>query len=97
LSGCILQRNPAGLQHVSVSRNLQRQVRILFDKEDSDSLLTVDFQNLFKNQLNKQWRDALRRFVQHQEFRFAHQRAANGQHLLLAAGKRAGDLLQSLL
>ena len=38
-----------------------------------------------------------RRLVQHQQLGLAHQRAAHGQHLLLAAGERACHLLAALL
>ena len=39
----------------------------------------------------------MRRLVEQQQLRPAHQRAADGQHLLLAAGQRAGQLRAALL
>ena len=42
-------------------------------------------------------RDAQGGFIEHQAFRFAHQRPTDGQHLLLAAAERPGGLLLALL
>ena len=39
---------------------------------------------------------AERRLVEQQNLRIGHQRAADRQHLLLAAGQRAGDLAEPL-
>ena len=47
--------------------------------------------------LHDQRREAQRRLVQKQELRAAHERAGDGQHLLLAARERAAALLQALL
>ena len=52
---------------------------------DGDALLAVDFNDLLKNRFHQQWRDAQRRFVQQQHARLAHERATDGQHLLLAS------------
>ncbi len=46
---------------------------------------------------NHQRREAERGFVQHQQARAAHQRAADRQHLLLAAGQGAAALGHALL
>ena len=42
-------------------------------------------------------REAHRRLVEQQEFRFGHQRATEREHLLLATGQRSGRLTQPLL
>ena len=47
--------------------------------------------------LHQQRRQAHGGLVQQQHLGFAHQRAANGQHLLLTAGKRSGNLPAALL
>ena len=57
----------------------------------------VDLDDLLENRLHQQRRDAERRLVEHQALRLAHQRAADREHLLLAAGERAGGLLLALL
>ena len=43
-----------------------------------------------------QRREAEKRLVEEQQARLAHQRAADRQHLLLAAGQRSGGLLAPL-
>ncbi len=55
----------------------------------------VDLHDLLEDRADQPRRDAERRLVEHQEFRVAHQRAADGEHLLLAAGERAGGLLHA--
>ncbi len=41
--------------------------------------------------------EAERGLVEHEELRIAHERAADGEHLLFAAGERAGALLEPFL
>jgi hypothetical protein len=50
-----------------------------------------------ENLLHHDRRQAHRRLVEQQQLGPAHQGAADGQHLLLAAGKRAGQLAGALL
>ena len=90
--GLILQDDATGLEHVAVVRDFEREVGVLFDEQDGDAVLAVDLDDLFENRFHEQRRDAERRLVEHEEFRLAHQRAADGEHLLFAAGQRAGDL-----
>ena len=49
-----------------------------------------------KDLLNEDRSEAHGRLVEHQELRLRHERSAHGEHLLLAAGERTGDLLAAL-
>ena len=49
-----------------------------------------------KDLLNEDRSEAHRRLVEHQKLRLRHERSAHGEHLLLAAGERTGDLLAAL-
>ena len=60
-------------------------------------MILVNLHDFFEDRTDQPGRDAERGLVEHEEFRVAHQRAADGEHLLFAAGERAGGLLQALL
>ena len=57
----------------------------------------VDVADDVEDLLDQDRRQAHRRLVQQQHARLGHQRAADGEHLLLAAGERAGHLARALL
>ena len=86
----------AGFQDVAVGGDFQGEIGVLLDEQDGDALGAVDLHDLFKNRGDEARGDAERGFVEHQEFRAAHERAADGEHLLFAAGERAGGLLEAL-
>ena len=92
-----MQDDTARFQHVAVARNLQGQVGILFHEKDRNPLVPVDLDDLLKDLLHQQRSDTERRFIQHEEFRFAHEGPADGEHLLLAARERPGNLLLAFL
>src|SRR6478736_4264822 len=94
--GGIAQDHAAGLQHEPVAGDFQREVGVLLHQQDGDAAAAVDLHDALEDGLHQQRRDAKRGLVQHQEFRLSHQCAADGQHLLLAAGKRARLLLLAL-
>ena len=50
-----------------------------------------------ENLLDQNGGEAHGGFIQHQQLRMNHEAAAHGKHLLLTAGKRAGNLLAALL
>ncbi len=50
-----------------------------------------------KDLLDQNGRKTHGRLVEHKELGVAHEGATHGEHLLLAAGKGAGDLLAALL
>ncbi|MCS6766214.1 MAG: hypothetical protein MO847_07255 [Candidatus Protistobacter heckmanni] len=72
-------------------RGGQRLARVLLDEQDGGALrgyLAHDLEDL----LHHQWRGAHRGFVEQQQPGPRHERAGHGEHLLLAAGERAGEL-----
>ena len=71
-------------------------MRVLFDEEDRRPL-GVDLADDAEDRLHHLRRQAERRLVEEQHLRLRHQRARDGQHLLLAAGERSGVLLDALL
>jgi hypothetical protein len=77
--------------------DFEREVRVLFDEQDGQAEFAVDLDDLFENGLHEDRCDAEARFVEHQALRLAHERAADGEHLLFAAAERAGGLLLALL
>ena len=90
------ERDRAGLQNIGPVGHLKRHLRILLDEQDGRAgfvQLADDVEDL----LDQQWSQTHRRLVQHQQLRLTHHRAAHRQHLLLAAGERAADLLAALL
>ena len=64
--------------------------------EQNRNALRVDLPDDLENPRDDLRREAERRLVEHQQLRFAHQRAADGKHLLLAAGERSAELLAAL-
>ena len=76
--------------------DLQRQMRVLLDEEDGHALL-VDLLDDVEDGLHHGRRQAERWLVEEQEPGSRHQGARDRQHLLLAAGQRAGHLRRALL
>jgi hypothetical protein len=72
-------------------REGQRVARVLLDHEDADAA-GVDPSHLRKNLADVDWAEAGRRLVQEQQLRLAHEGAAHGNHLALAAGQLPGLL-----
>ena len=84
------------LQHVGQVRDLQRHVGVLLDQQHGDAL-AVDLPDDGEDVLHHQGRKAQGGLIQHHQLGAGHQRPAHGQHLLLAAGERAGQLPAALL
>ncbi len=88
--------NPPVLQHVSIIRHVQRGGRELLHQQHRDSFVLQprdDPEHFF----HQDGRQAHRRFVQQHQFRIQHHGAGHGQHLLFAAGQRAGQLVAAFL
>jgi len=84
-----VQANPAGVQQVGVVAAFQRKLYVLLDKQDGDAgpgKIQDDVEDLLDDLRCK----TERWLVKHQQLRLGHQRAADGKHLLLAAGHAAG-------
>ena len=85
----------ARLEDVGAVGPLERLGGVLLDEQHGGALL-VDLRDDVEDLLDELGRQPHRRLVQQQQLRVGHQRAADGQHLLLAAGHRAGDLRSAL-
>ena len=59
-------------------------------------LTAHDLPQRLQKLVDDNWREAFERFVQQHYSRIEDQRAPDRQHLLLAAGKRAGELVAAL-
>src|SRR5258708_17203647 len=86
------ERDLPGLHDIAAMGEAERVVRVLLDQEHRDLLLLVDLADHLEDLLDDERREAERRLVEQQEARAAHQRAADRQHLLLAARERAAAL-----
>jgi hypothetical protein len=93
--GVLVHHDLAGLHHVAVGGDRQRHVGVLLDEQDRGALL-VDLDDHVPDLLHDQRREAERGLVEQQVARLGHQRAPEGEHLLLAAGEVAGELLAAL-
>lgn len=93
---CAGKRNAPLFKHISAVGNRKRLARVLLHQQDRCAG-SMEFADDVENLLHKDRRKAHGRFIQHKQLRVAHHRAAHGKHLLLASGKRACNLLFTLL
>jgi len=82
---------PPGLEHISAGGERERAPRVLLDEQDRDAVL-VDAPNHPEDLAREDRRQPERGLVEEQQPRPRHQRAADREHLLLAAREGAGDL-----
>ncbi len=75
---------------------LQCGVRVLLDEQHGGAF-GFDLVNRAEDRLADDGREAEGGFVKEQQLRVRHQGASHGQHLLFAAGKRPGALLDPFL
>src|SRR5579863_1421159 len=85
----------ASVENDRLIGNLKRELPVLLDQNDGLSFFLQPLDGA-ADLRDDQWGEAFRRFVEQQHTRVAHQRAADRQHLLLAAGERAGELRMAL-
>src|SRR5688572_29108363 len=83
------------LHQVEALRHAQRHVRVLLDEEDGRAV-AVQIGDDGEDLLDDERGEPKGRLVHQQELRPRHQGARYGEHLLLAAGKRAGELRRAL-
>ena len=84
------------LENIGVVRDGERLERILLH-EQNGLAHGLDLADGIENGVDQQRREAEGRLVEHDEVGRGHDAAAHRQHLLLAAGERAGDLIFALL
>ena len=75
--------------------DFKRLVDILLHQQDSD-LIGVDAANTREEFSYEQWRQAERRFIQHEQPGLGHESPTDGHHLLFPATERAHELMLSL-
>src|SRR6516164_4263624 len=88
--GLAVEHHAAVLQHIAVTRVLQRHAGILLREQERHRLLGVEIADDLENLLDQLRREPHRRFVQQDRLRPRHQRASNRTHLLFAAGDISG-------
>jgi len=91
------QRDETVDHDVAAMREFQRVIGVLLDDQHGEAVLAIECADGVKDLPCDERREAERGLVQHQETGAAHQRAADGQHLLLAAGQRAAALRDTFL
>src|SRR5712692_6520594 len=88
--------DPPGIEDHGVIRQAERELDVLLDQQDRLPF-GLEARDGAPDFGDDQRRQALGRLVHQQDAWIAHQRAADGEHLLLAARERAGVLLGALL
>jgi hypothetical protein len=87
------QHHPAGLEDIAVIAGFERLGDALLDEQQSDPVLAVERRDALKDQIRDRRSQAHGRLVEQQQLRRGGDAAADRQHLLLAAGQRAGELV----
>jgi hypothetical protein len=82
-------------QHVGAVRNRLGEAYILFGQQDRKAAL-LQFNDGVGDLLNDYRRNAFGRFIEQHDQRIAHQRARDGQHLLLAAAHATTEAMAHL-
>ena len=95
VGGGAFQGDFACLHDIGAVGDLESGDGVLFHQQHGEAQV-LHFQDFGKDFLDQQRRQAHGRLVQQQQTGAAHQGAGEGQHLLLAAGERAAQLLQAL-
>ena len=90
-----LQHDPARLHHVGPVRHTQRLIRVLLDHQHRRAL-APDVGDDRERLLDERGRETQRRLVEENESRAGHERAADREHLLLAAREGARGLTPPL-
>src|SRR2546428_11143814 len=83
-------------EDVCAGRDLERHPRVLLDEDDGHLLLSVDGEDRTGNLAHQVRREPKGRLVHQQELGACHPRAADGEHLLLAAAQGACPLASAL-
>ena len=92
-----LEHDAARLHDVAVLRHRQRHDGVLLDQQHGQLLLRNQPLHDAEDLLDQHRRQAERGLVEQHDLGLRHQRAADRQHLLLAAGEVARELVAPLL
>ncbi len=86
----------ADLEQIGAIDDVEHLLDVLLHDEHRQSF-GADAMHQFEHLRHDQRREAGGGLVHEQQFRLGHQRAADGAHLLLAAGQGSGELLAAVL
>src|SRR5262245_33316809 len=89
--GRAVEHDAAVLHHIAVVGDLERHRGALLDDQDGDAELAPDLGEPAQQILHHDRRQPERELVDQQQFRRAHQRAGERQHLALAARQKPAD------
>lgn len=89
------QDHPSGFHHIAALRDPQCHLRILFHQKNRCAFAAQLVQHV-ENLSHNQRCQAHRWLIKQKQFRSRHQRACDGEHLLLASAERAGNLMGAL-
>ena len=89
----VLHDDPAVFHDVAVVGEVERHLGVLLHQEHRHVLLGVQALDDLRDLVDEDGRQTERRFVEQHEPGPQHQRPADGQHLLLAAGQETGRQL----
>src|SRR2546425_10502577 len=95
VAGRALEHDAASLHHIGAVGYAERRVGVLLDHEHGRAA-APDVRDDRERRLHNGWREPQRRLVEQDEPRPRHQRAGDGDHLLLATRERAGHLPAAL-
>mmetsp|Transcript_5523 Transcript_5523/g.13342 ORF Transcript_5523/g.13342 Transcript_5523/m.13342 type:complete len:248 (+) Transcript_5523:1701-2444(+) len=96
MGGRSVHRDAAVLQHIAIVGHLQRRGGELLDQQHGHAPRLQAFDDA-EDLVDQDGRQAHGRFVEQHHLGVEHHRAGHGQHLLLTAGQRAGQLQAPLL
>jgi hypothetical protein len=85
------QSNQSAFHHITALAHLQRELGVLLHQQHRHAF-GGDFPDGFEDPLHHERRQPHAGLVQEQQFWRAHQRAADGEHLLLAPGQGPSGL-----
>src|SRR5450631_4408228 len=91
VAGVAGEHAASGVENNRLIGNVERQLEILFDKNDRLSFLLQELDGA-ADLSDDQGRETFRRFVEQEDPGIAHQRPPDRQHLEFAARERAGKL-----
>ena len=97
LPALALEDDPPRLEHVGALAEVEGEKRVLLDQQDRDVLLVVQPAQELDELLDDERRQAERELVDRERARLGHQRSADRDHLLLAAGRAARGAVAELV
>src|SRR5215831_9866997 len=89
--GVAVEHDATVLHHVAMVGDRERDRGALLDQQDGDRKLAPDLGGALRQVLDHHGREAERKLVDQHELGSAHQRAAERQHLPLAARQKAAE------